>query len=107
MWNWLGGAAPPVVPTDAPVAEDPANRDGVQGSAAAEEGVSGTGEGAPGSGEVTGNSGGAEKAADDLDVGIATENVKQVASKLGSYLYGFASVATNTASKLKDTAAGG
>jgi len=39
------------------------------------------------------------------DIGIATENVKQVASKLGSYLYGFASVATNTASKLKDTAA--
>ena len=96
MWNWLGGAAPPVEPpADAPTTGD----DKEEGGAAAEGAVEGAVEGGEGAGTEKG-------VADELDVGIATENVKQVASKLGSYLYGFASAATSTASKLKDTAAG-
>jgi len=93
MWNWLGGAAPPVEAKDAQPEDTTEKKD--EGSPA-ESGTTEASEVPGGSSEVTG---------EELDVGIATENVKQVASKLGSYLYGFASVASSTASKLKDSAA--
>jgi len=92
MWNWLGGATPPVVPPESDAAKSEAEE---PNESAAEEGAE----------QTPGTSTAGEKQPDDLDIGIATENVKQVASKLGSYLYGFASAATSTATKLKDTAA--
>merc|ERR1711890_112253 len=85
MWNWLG-AAPPVIPE----VQIPDNDKGEISNANEDVGAA----------EVS------DKPNDEFkDSGILpTKNVKQVASQLGSYLYGFANVATNTASKLKESA---
>lgn len=80
MWNWLG-AAPVAPPVDA---NEESKSDTIENSTES----SAT--------KTQGRIGGI--------IPLPSENVKQAASQLGNYFYSFANVATNTASKLKETA---
>lgn len=89
MWNWLGAAPAPVVtvPAEGDQEAKPESEN-TDGSTNVEADPSGTHDTAKNSGIIP----------------IPTENVKQAAAQFGNYLFSFANVATNTASKLKDSA---